>query len=55
MFDLDKNGTISINEFKEILGIKRIKNRNLKKEFLNEIPIHGNEEMTFEQFKKILS
>ena len=54
MFDLDKNGTISLNEFKEILGIKKIKDQNVNKELLKEIPIHGNEEMTFEQFKKIL-
>ena len=54
MFDLDKNGTISLNEFKEILGIKKIQDRKVNKELLKEIPIHGNEEMTFEQFKKIL-
>ena len=54
MFDLDKNGTISINEFKEILGIKQVKDVNVNKELLKEIPIHGDEEMTFEQFKKIL-
>ena len=54
MFDLDKNGTISINEFKEILGIKKIKDRKVNKELLREIPINENEEMTFEQFKKIL-
>ena len=54
MFDLDTNGTISINEFKEILGIKKIKDKNVNKELLKEIPIHGKEEMTFEQFKKIL-
>ena len=53
MFDLDKNGTISLNEFKEILGIKTINNKNVNKELLKEIPIQGEEEMTFEQFKKI--
>ena len=51
MFDLDKNGTISLNEFKEILGID---DKNVNKELLKEIPIKGDEEMTFEQFKKIL-
>ena len=55
MFDLDKNGTISLNEFKEILGIKKIKDKNVNKELLKEIPIHGNEEINFEQFKKILN
>ena len=54
MFDLDKNGTISLNEFKEILGIKKINDKNFNKELLKEIPIQGNEEINFEQFKKIL-
>jgi len=53
MFDLDKNGTISLNEFKEILGVEKIKDKNVNKELLKEIPIKGDEEMTFEQFKKI--
>ena len=54
MFDLNKSGTISLNEFKEILGINKIKDKNVNKELLKEIPIHGKEEMTFEQFKNIL-
>ena len=54
MFDLDKNGTISLYEFKEILGLGKSKNKNVNKELLKEIPIKGNEEITFEQFKKIL-
>ena len=53
MFDLDKSGTISLNEFKEILGIKKIKDENVSKELLKEIPIHGKEKMSFEQFKKM--
>ena len=54
MFDLDKNGTISLNEFKEILGLGKVKDKNLNKELLKEIPIKGNQEITFDQFKKIL-
>ena len=54
MFDLDKNGTISLSEFKEILGLGKIKDKNVNKELLKEIPIKGNEEITFEQFKKII-
>ena len=54
MFDLDKNGSISLNEFKEILGLTKIKDKNVNKELLKEIPIKGNEEISFEQFKKIL-
>ena len=53
MFDLDKSGTISFNEFKEILGIKKIRDQKIYKELLEEIPIKENEEMTFEQFKKL--
>ena len=53
MFDLDKNGRISLNEFKEILGLTKIKDKNVNKELLKEIPIKGNEEISFEQFKKI--
>ena len=53
MFDLDKSGTISFNEFKEILGIKKIRDQKVYKELLEEIPIKENEEMTFEQFKKL--
>jgi calcium-dependent protein kinase len=54
MFDLDKNGSISLNEFKEILGLGRIKDKNVNKELLKEIPIKGNQELSFAQFKKIL-
>ena len=55
MFDLDKNGKISLNEFKEVLGIKKILDKNVNQELLKEIPIQGDEELTFEQFKKILT
>ena len=51
MFDLDKNGMISLDEFKTILGIKKINDKKVNEELLNEIPIKENEEMTFEQFK----
>ena len=54
MFDLDKNGTISLTEFKEILGLGKNKDINVNNELLKEIPIKGNEEINFEQFKKIL-
>jgi calcium-dependent protein kinase len=51
MLDLDKNGKISLDEFKTILGIKKINDKKVNEELLNEIPIKENEEMTFEQFK----
>ena len=53
MFDLDKNGTISLDEFKTILGINKLKMKKVNSELLKEIPIKENEEMTFEQFKQI--
>ena len=53
MFDLDKNGTISLDEFKTILGINKINDKKVNEELLKEIPIKENEEMTFEQFKLI--
>ena len=53
MFDLDKNGSISMDEFKEIMGIKQL-NDKLNKELMKEIPIQGDEEMNFEQFKSII-
>ena len=51
MFDLDKNGMISLDEFKTILGIKKINDKKVNEELLNEIPIKENEETTFAQFK----
>ena len=54
MFDIDKSGKISLNNFKEILGIKKIKDKNIIEELLKEIPIHGDEEMTFEEFKNYI-
>ena len=53
MFDLDKNGPISLEEFKTILGINKLNDQKVNKELLNEIPIKEDEEMTFEQFKQI--
>ncbi len=53
MFDLDKNGTISLEEFKIILGINKLDDEKVNKELLKEIPNIENEEMTFEQFKQI--
>ena len=54
MFYLDKNCTISLNEFKEILVLTKIKDKSIIKELLTEISIKENEEITYEQFKNIL-
>ena len=52
MFDLDKNGSISLSEIKEVLGIKKNDDDKVIKELMNEVQRTGNEEITFEQFKE---
>ena len=52
MFDLDKNGSISLSEIKEVLGIKKNDDDKVIEELMNEVQRTGNEEITFEQFKE---
>ena len=52
MFDLDKNGSISLSEIKEVLGIKKNDDDKVIEELMNEVQRSGNEEITFEQFKE---
>ena len=52
MFDLDKNGSISLSEIKEVLGIKKNDDDKVIQELMNEVHRTGNEEITFEQFKE---
>ena len=54
MFDLDKTGIITLNNFKKILGIEKVKDKKVYEELLNEIPLHKNEEMNFDEFKKYI-
>ena len=55
MFDIDKNGGISINEIKEILGTGKIFDKNANDELLKEIKNKGNDkEISFEEFKDLL-
>ena len=54
MFDLDKKGVITLNNFKEILGIENVKDKKVYEELLNEIPLHNNEEMNFDEFKNYI-
>ena len=54
MFDLDKKGVITLNNFKEILGIEKVKDKKIYEELLNEIPLHNNEEMNFDEFKNYI-
>ena len=54
MFDLDKNGTISMNEILEVIGADKEIDKSviaqLKAEILNE----GDEEIDFKRFKEIM-
>ena len=52
MFDLDKNGSISLSEIKEVLGIKKNDDDKVIEELMNEVQRTGNQEITFSQFKE---
>ena len=52
LFDLDKNGSISLNEIKEVLGIKKNDDDKVIQELMNEVQRTGNQEITFSQFKE---
>ena len=55
LFDLDKNGTISPSEVKEVLGMDANVDEKVLIELLKEIQNTGDDEITFEQFKKIMT
>ena len=52
MFDLDKNGSISLSEIKEVLGIKKNDDDKVIEELMNEVQRTGNQEINFQQFKE---
>ena len=52
LFDLDKNGSISLNEIKEVLGIKKNDDDKVIEELMNEVQRTGNQEINFQQFKE---
>jgi calcium-dependent protein kinase len=54
MFDLDKKGMITLNNFKEILGIEKVKDKKIYEELLKQIPLKKNEKMNFDEFKKYI-
>ncbi len=54
MFDLDKNGSISLNEVKEVLGMGKEVDDKVLDELKDEINTHGDEELTFEEFKNLM-
>ena len=55
MFDLDKNGTISLSEVKEVLGMGKSIDKSVMKEIMSEINNQGDDEITYEQFKNIIT
>ena len=55
LFDLDKNGTISPSEVKEVLGMDANVDEKVLIELLKVIQNTGDDEITFEQFKKIMT
>ena len=55
LFDLDKNGAISPSEVKEVLGMDSNVDEKVLDELLKEIKNTGNDEISFEQFKKIMT
>ena len=57
LFDIDKNGTISMSEFKEILGVKKDNENKFNDEILKELNKISKDykgEINFEQFKNII-
>ena len=54
MFDLDKNGSISLNEVKEVLGMGKEVDDQVLNELRDEINTNGDEELNFEEFKNLM-
>ena len=54
LFDLDKNGSISLNEVETVLSNGKNMGKNVLKELMTEIKKTGDEEITFEQFKEMM-
>lgn len=54
LFDLDQNGSISVEEIKTIIGGGRSIPDNVMKELLAEIHKNSDEEIFYEDFKKIM-
>ena len=54
MFDLDKNGSISLNEVKEILRNGKDIEDEVLIELKEEINKNNDEELTFEEFKNLM-
>lgn len=56
MFDKDGSGSISAKEIKEILGQgKKFGNENIWNDIIKEVDTDGNGEISFEEFKAMMS
>ena len=54
MFDLDKNGSISLNEILEVIGADKDIDKRVIQQLKKEILKDGDEEMDFKHFKEIM-
>ena len=54
MFDLDKNGSISMSEILEVIGADKEIDKNVIEELKSEILKDGDEEIDFKHFKEIM-
>ena len=54
MFDLDKNGSISMSEILEVIGTDKEIDSHVIDELKSEILIDGDEEIDFKHFKEFM-
>ena len=54
MFDKDKNGTISMDEIIEVIGIDKELDKNAIEELKKEVSYDGNKEIDFKHFKDFI-
>ena len=54
MFDKDKNGTISVDEIIEVIGIDKEFDKNAIEELKKEVSYDGNKEIDFKYFKDFM-
>ena len=50
MFDKDGNGSISIDEVKEVLSFDESLDENIVKEIVEQVDVNGDGEISFEEF-----